>query len=212
MPMSSPSRTTSGIVLHGARERQVDRLDQGQLRHRLRLATACGTLARVGRRKLGVKIVEHRCGPLRPASRDAFRGGIDLLRARAERLLLLVAPHALRCDKAQAARPAPPPVRADFLGIAIARRIIGRVVVLQTIGDASIRRRAAAGARARERLGHASCTASTSLPSTCRTGCPRRSPSARASALRSALARHRDGPLVVVDDERPAEASRRRRC
>ena len=42
----------------------------------------------------------------------------------------------------------------NFLGISIAGRIVGRVVVLQTIGDAFDKRRAAAGARSGERLGH----------------------------------------------------------
>src|SRR6185503_2700228 len=92
MPMSWPKSTTSGSSMRArasARLTACTRVSSAMaLSHRLR------ALARIGNRKLRMKIVEHRLRSFARRTEMSFHGGIDFLRnLLRQSLLLLLAPH-----------------------------------------------------------------------------------------------------------------------
>src|SRR5689334_20504653 len=146
MPMSCPKSTTSGS---SERARESARLTAcTSVSSAIAVSHRLVTLAGVGGRKLRIKMIEHRLRPLARGVEVAFDGGIDLLGDfKRQCPLLLVAPHAASLHEgAQAAQRTARAMPLDFLGIAVAGGIVGRVVVLHAIGDAFDEGRAAAGA------------------------------------------------------------------
>ena len=89
----------------------------------------------------------------------------------------------------------------DFPGISITGRIVRRVVVLQTIGDAFDECCAVSGARSRERLETASWTAAHRCRRSARSDTACHSLLCERVGPPIAGARRRYGPLIVGDDE-----------
>ena len=189
LPTSSPSTTTSASSLHRAREREVDRLNQRDLRHpalpprRVALAR-CSRIERRGRGR--VQVVEHAVGGCGRRVEVGLDRRSDLLVALLQQRCSssrLVPRACARQVIAQAQRSARCfQRRSRPRRVAIARRIVGGRVVGQAIGERFDQRRPVAGARfasARvDDLAHGDHVVAVDLLAR---ECRRRSPSARAS-------------------------------